>query len=113
LILQHEQKTKPQRKYPYYNMPIPFFFFFSSSFSSYDVSARFRAMASSTFVLHSSYFSEVSVDVSKQIQVLQGEVVSPTPNPQPAGPRYPVLSGSSPSTCPAWEPLPVAVLPPA
>jgi hypothetical protein len=26
-------------------------------------------------------------------------VVSPTPNPQPGGPGYPFLSGSSPSTC--------------
>jgi hypothetical protein len=31
----------------------------------------------------------------------QREVVSPTPNPQPGGPRYPLLSGPSPSTCPA------------
>jgi hypothetical protein len=35
-------------------------------------------------------------------------VVSPTPNPQPGGPGYPCLSGSSPLTCRAWEALPVA-----
>ena len=37
-----------------------------------------------------------------------GAVVSPTPNPQPGGPGYPFLSGSSPLTCLAWEALPVA-----
>jgi len=35
-------------------------------------------------------------------------VVTPTPNPQPGGPGYPVLSGSSPLTCLAWEALRVA-----
>jgi hypothetical protein len=35
-------------------------------------------------------------------------VVSPTPNPQPGGPGYPFLSGSSPLTCLVWEALPVA-----
>ena len=35
-------------------------------------------------------------------------VVSPMPNPQPGGPGYPYLSGSSPLTCLAWEALPVA-----
>jgi hypothetical protein len=44
---------------------------------------------------------------------LWGGVVSPTPNPQPGGPGYPFLSGSSPLTCLAWEALPVATLPPA
>ena len=39
---------------------------------------------------------------------LQGEVVSLTPNPQPGGPGYPLLSGPSPSTCPARVVLPVA-----
>jgi len=39
---------------------------------------------------------------------LQGEVVSLMPNPQPGGPEYPFLSGSSPLTCLAWEALPVA-----
>jgi hypothetical protein len=39
---------------------------------------------------------------------LRGEVVSLTPNPQPGGPGYPFLSGSSPLTCLAWEALPVA-----
>jgi hypothetical protein len=59
------------------------------------------------------YFSKASVEVSRQIQLLQGGVVNPTPNPQPGGPGYPFLSGSSPLTCPEWEPLPVAMLPPA
>jgi hypothetical protein len=35
-------------------------------------------------------------------------VVSPTPNPQPVGPGYPFLSGSSPLTCLTWEARPVA-----
>jgi hypothetical protein len=35
-------------------------------------------------------------------------VVSPTANPQPGGPGYPLLSGSSHLTCLAWEALPVA-----
>ena len=39
---------------------------------------------------------------------LQGRVVSPAPNPQPGGPGYPFLSGSSPLTCLAWEALLVA-----
>jgi hypothetical protein len=59
------------------------------------------------------FLSEASFKVSKQILVLQGRVVSPTPNPQPGGPGYPFLSGSSPLTCPAREPLPVATLPQA
>ena len=39
---------------------------------------------------------------------LQCEVVSLTPNPQPGGPGYPFLSGSSSLTCLAWEARPVA-----
>jgi hypothetical protein len=39
---------------------------------------------------------------------LQGEVVSLTPNPQPGGPGYPLLSGPLPATCPARATLPVA-----
>jgi hypothetical protein len=39
---------------------------------------------------------------------LQGEVVSLKPNPQPGGPGYPLLSGPSPSTCPARVAVPVA-----
>jgi hypothetical protein len=39
---------------------------------------------------------------------LRGGVVSLTPNPQPGGPGYPFLSGSSPLTCLAREALPVA-----
>ena len=35
-------------------------------------------------------------------------VVNPTPNPQPGGPGYPFLSGSSPLTYLAWEAPPVA-----
>jgi hypothetical protein len=34
--------------------------------------------------------------------------VSPTPNPQPGGPGYSFLSGSSPLTCLVWEAVPVA-----
>jgi hypothetical protein len=79
-----------------------YFFFF------YGASNRFRDTASPIFFL-----SEASVEVSRQIQVLQGKVVSPTLNPQTGGPVYPFLSGSSPLTCAAWEPLPVAVLLPA
>jgi hypothetical protein len=39
---------------------------------------------------------------------LRGEVVILTSNPQPGGPGYFFLSGSSPLTCLAWEALPVA-----
>jgi uncharacterized protein YpmB len=56
---------------------IIFFFFF------YGASACFRAMASPTFFLQSSYISEASVEVSKQIQVFQGGVVSPMSNLNP------------------------------
>jgi len=42
------------------------------------------------------------------ISSLLCENVSPTPNPQPGGPGYSFLSGSSPLTCLAWEALPVA-----
>jgi hypothetical protein len=44
---------------------------------------------------------------------LRCRVISLTPKPQPGGPGYPFLSGSSPLTCPAWETLPVATLPPS
>jgi hypothetical protein len=54
-------------------------------------------------VLIYSYFSETSVEVSKQIQVLHGGVFSPTPNPQPGGSGYLFLSESSPLACPAWK----------
>jgi hypothetical protein len=37
----------------------------------------------------------------------------PMPNPQPGGPVCLSLSGTSFLTCPAWETLPVATLPPA
>jgi hypothetical protein len=78
-----------------------FFFFF---YFVYGASACFRAMASPTFFLQSSYISEASVEVSKQIQVFQGGVGSPMSNlnPQPGGPGYPFLSGSLPLTCPSW-----------
>jgi hypothetical protein len=46
-------------------------------------------------------------DFHNNIFLLCG-VVSPTSNPQPGGPEYPFLSGSSPLTCLAWEALPVA-----
>ena len=44
---------------------------------------------------------------------LRGKVVSRRPNPQLGGPGYAFLSGSSPSTCPAWGggALPVATSP--
>ena len=40
--------------------------------------------------------------------VLWGRVLCPTPNPQPGGPGYPFVSGSSPLTCLAQVALPVA-----
>jgi hypothetical protein len=39
--------------------------------------------------------------------------VNPMSNPQPGGPGFLSLSGTSLLTCPAWETLPVATLPPA
>jgi len=53
------------------------------------------------------------LEVSQQIQVLRGEIFSLTPNPQPGGPGYPFLSGSSPLTCLARDAIPVASLPQA
>jgi hypothetical protein len=44
---------------------------------------------------------------------LQGRVVGPALNLQPGGPGCPFLFELSPSTCPAWETLLVAKLPPA
>ena len=44
-----------------------------------------------------------TLEVSQQIYVLRGETVSLTPNPQPGGPGYPFLSGSSPLTCLAHD----------
>jgi hypothetical protein len=58
--------------------------------------------------------SQACHEVSKQYDTfLRGEVVSPTPNPQPGGPGYFFFSGSSLLTCLALETLPVATLPPA
>jgi hypothetical protein len=54
-----------------------------------------------------------SLKVSQQLKILRGGAVNPIPNPQPGGPGYPFLSGSSPLICPAWETLPAATLPPA
>jgi hypothetical protein len=53
------------------------------------------------------------LEVSQQIYVLRGEIVSLTPNPQPRGPGYPFLSGPSPLTCLARDAIPVASRPPA
>jgi hypothetical protein len=53
----------------------------------------------SSFFLYSTFAT---------ISFLLYGVVSPTPNPQPGGPGYPFLSGSSPLTCLSWEALPVA-----
>jgi hypothetical protein len=45
---------------------------------------------------------------SVTISFLLCGVVSPKLNPQPGGPGYPFLSGSSPLNCQAWGALPVA-----
>ena len=69
-----------------------FFFFFHWHYSPlWALACRFL----STFVTISFFF-------------LLGGIFSPTPNPQPGGPGYPFLSGSSPLTCLALEALPVA-----
>jgi hypothetical protein len=49
-----------------------------------------------------------------QLQLFYGvrSASRPTPNVEDQS-IYPFSSGSSPSTCPAWEALPVATLPPA
>jgi hypothetical protein len=54
-----------------------------------------------------------SLKVSQPLKFLLGGAVNPTPNPQPGGPGYSFLSGSSPLTCPALETLPAATLRPA
>jgi hypothetical protein len=54
-----------------------------------------------------------NLEVSQQIYVLRCETVSLTPNPQPGGPGYPFLSGSSPLICLVHDAIPVASLPPA
>ena len=53
-------------------------------------------------------------DVSFQLQLFYGmrSASRPSPNVEDQG-IYPFSSGSSPSTFPAWEALPVATLPPA
>jgi len=48
-----------------------------------------------------------STFVTVRFFVLCG-VLNPKPNPQPGGPGYPFLSGSSPLTCLAREALPIA-----
>jgi len=53
------------------------------------------------------------LEVSQQLYVLRGEVVSLTPNPQPGGPGYPFLSGSTPLTYLVRDAIQVASLPPA
>jgi len=50
------------------------------------------------------------LQVSQQIYVLRCETVSLTTNPQPGGPGYPFLSGSSPLTCLARDAIPIASL---
>ena len=52
------------------------------------------------------------LEVSQQMKVLQGEIISLTPNPQPRGPGYPFLLGSSPLTCLENYAIPVVSLPP-
>jgi hypothetical protein len=52
-----------------------------------------------------------SLKVSQQLKLFRGW--GHQPNPQPGGPGYPFLSGSSPLTYLAWEYLPAATLPPA
>jgi hypothetical protein len=55
-----------------------------------------------------------SLKVSQQLKsFLWDGAIKPTPNPQPGGPGYPFLSGSSSLVCPAWETLPAGTLPPA
>jgi hypothetical protein len=48
------------------------------------------------------------LDVFQQMYVLRGETVSLTTNPQPGGPGYPFLSGSSPLICLAYDAILVA-----
>lgn len=47
-----------------------------------------------------------TASVSVTVLFLWGEVVSPTPNPQPEGPVCCFSSGLYPETCPAWLILP-------
>ena len=46
-------------------------------------------------------------------KILYGAEVNLTPNLKTQGPGYPFQSGSSSLSCPAWQTLPVATLPPA
>ena len=67
------------------------------------------------FPLRSSYYVPyvyLSLVRFRNSIFLQSEV-SLTPNPQPGGPEYPSLCGSSPLTCSAWEVLPITTLSPA
>ena len=56
-----------------------------------------------------SVLSEESLRFS-QHQLFCWMQFSPTSNPQPGGPEYPFSSGSSLSTCPAWEAIPITTL---
>jgi hypothetical protein len=60
-----------------------------------------------------SKLNDYGYEINGSLPVLWGESVSLTPNPQPGGPGYPFLSGSSPMTYLARDAIPVASLPPA
>jgi hypothetical protein len=77
VILWEMELFVQQNMFPCY---LTFFcsFFFLSSMALWPVFGPWPPQQSSS--------SEASVEVSRQIQVLQGGIVSPMPNPQPGGP---------------------------
>ena len=88
------------------HLKISFYFLFPS-FPGSSPSSRHVARAISVYLV---FFRPSSFNLSSfflrstfvTVSFLLGGVVRPMPNPQPGGPGYPFLSGSSPLTCLAF-----------
>ena len=91
----------------------PFQFIISFILSGFSIFCTFHVAR--IISVNLVYFRPSSFNLSSLLlrstfvtSFLLGGEVSPTPNPQPGGPGYPFLSGSSPLTCLAWKALPIA-----
>jgi hypothetical protein len=93
------------------HLKIPFYFLLNSPqyFKSWKTPCNYQNIYlvlfhPSSLNLSSLFLCSTFITIS----FLLRRVVNPMPNPQPGGPVYPFLSGSSPLTYLAWGALPVA-----